>query len=315
MLEVEKWAKDKNPLLAFFATQFVANTRDVHLEFSQIRERRSSNNQFTMPPLPPWFAMYRSHRKLITFLKTIILKSSMYSKETYECGEAVINELTAIGSGKVIKSEHPSTPEGVEKAKNFLQTLLSETFHALKTDFDNTPLAPDVKKDLHETMSEMDLECSFFVLVWAPCSLLYQTHPTRLYRKARQGDIDAIDKLLQIDPLILNEPAIARHIHSLRLNNKQNAYESLLKAPIKPLDAKIKPKRMKPNVAGLVLGFARMLNIPLNEQDIRELFHAVAKDKERDEDAIDTDLSYDQGFFKTTKRNSTSWLKKLDKKK
>lgn len=315
MLAVEKWAKDKNPLLAFFATQFVANTREAHLEFQQIRERRLSNHQFPLPSPTPWFAMYRSHRKLINFLKKIILKSSMYSKETYEYGEALINELTAIGSGKVIKSEHPPSAEEIEKAKNFLQNLLSESFQALKTDFDDTPLASEVKKDLNETMSEMDLEGSFLVLVWAPCSFLYRTHPTRLYRKARQGDIDAIEKLLLIDPLMLNEPAIARHIHSLRLNNKQNEYESLLVAPIKPLDSKIKPKRMKGNVAGLILALARMLNIPLKENEIRDLFHAVAKDLERDEDVIDFDLSDDQGFFKTTKRNSTSWLKMLDKTK
>lgn len=315
MLAVQKWAKDKNPFLALFAPQLVAYTRDVHLDFSQIRERRLSDHQFPLPSFPLWFEMYRSHRKLINFLKTITLKSSMYNKDTYEHGEALINYLKAISSGKASRPEHPPNAEEIEKFNSFLQNYLSETFQALKTHFDDTPLAPDVKKELNEMKSEMGLECSFLVLVWVPCVHLYQTHPTLLYRKARQGDIDAIDKLLQIDPLISDEPAISRHIHSLRLSNKQNAYESLLKAPIKPLDAKIKPKRMKTNVAGLVLAFARMLNIPLNEQDIRELFHAVAKDTEKDEDAIDIDLSDGQGFFKTTKRYSTSWLKMLDKKK
>jgi hypothetical protein len=41
-------------------------------------------------------------------------------------------------------------------------------------------------------------ENQFFMRVWLPCWMLYGEHPPRLMRRARQGDMNALQDLLRL---------------------------------------------------------------------------------------------------------------------
>lgn len=318
MLAVEKWAENKPFIIALCAPQLVVSTRDINIDFLHLRERRIFNHQFPLPPLSRWFTVYRSHRKPIKFLKTFISDFSGLEKETIKSGEAAIEGLSALSSGKIIKPEHPPTAEEMEQAKNSMQNILTESFLDLKRDFDKTPPIPAAKEEFLNMFSEGVLEGSFFLLVIAPCWLLYRTTPTRLYRKARLGDTDALEKLLRLDPLMLHDPTIGKQIQAFRFKNKNNVYQTLLEAPLKRPKGKFTRKKMKYAIAGLISALATSLKFELEEPDIRALFDAVAKDSEGK--SIDTDIADSpEAFSKAIRRDRIYWLKMLnpnpDKKK
>lgn len=318
MLAVEKWAENKPFIIALCAPQLVVSTRDINIDFLHLRERRIFNRQFPLPPLSPWFALYRSHRKPLKLLKTILSEFSVYGTETIEFGEAFLEGLRMLSNGVNLKPEHPSSVEEIEQTKNSMQNMLSESFLDLKRDFDKTPPIPAVKEGFLNMFSEGELEGSFFLFVIAPCWLLYRTTPTRLYRKARLGDLDALEKLLRLDPLILHDPTVGKQIQAFRFKNKNNAYQTLLEAPLKRPKAKITRKKMKYAIAGLISAMATSFKFELEEPDIRALFDAVAKDSE--DKSIDTDIADSpEAFSKAIQRDRTFWLKMLnpnpDKKK
>ncbi len=310
MLAVQKWAENKHFFLALIAPLLVANARNLHSGFSHIRDRRFFKLQFPLPPLPPWFAMYRSHRKPLTFLKNLLSEFSVFSKETIELGEAVIEDIRTRRSGKSITPEHPLTGEDIEHVKNLMQNILSESFRNLKNNFENIPLAAAVKDDALLMISERELECSFFLLVLAPCWLLYRTTPTILYRKARLGDFDSLEKLLCLDPLMLHDPVISRRIQAFRFNNKNTDYQTLIEATLKRPKAKITLAKIKVTIAGLISVLAITFKLPLEEPDIRDLFDAVAKDAEGK--MIDTDLPESpESFYSAFWRDRAVWLQML----
>jgi hypothetical protein len=71
MLAVKEWAKDKPYLIALIAPQITPIVIDLHLDFKQIKSRRFGSQKFHLQHLPPWFALYRSHRKGIEHLKAV----------------------------------------------------------------------------------------------------------------------------------------------------------------------------------------------------------------------------------------------------
>jgi hypothetical protein len=73
MLAIEKWAKNKSPFIALFAPQMALNVRDMHQGFQHIQARRILNYQVQLPHLPSWFILYRTHRKPLAFLRSLLL--------------------------------------------------------------------------------------------------------------------------------------------------------------------------------------------------------------------------------------------------
>lgn len=308
MLAVQKWAENKPFHLALLATQAESYIGFIGTIY-QIREHRLLNHQFPLPPLHLWFSMYRYHRKPIAFLKTFMSAHSEFGQKSIEFEQSMMARARALDRDN---PQNLTLAEAVEQsAKEMMPHVISESFK-------NNSSAPGANKgDLHNINNGMTSEMSFFLFVWLPCWLIYRIHPTRLYRKARQGDFNAINKLISLDPLMLHDPAIAKRIHSLRLNNKNNAYESLLTAPLKPLNAKIKTKKMKLALAGYISAVATIYKTPLSEPEIRVLFDAVAQDTTGN--LIDTDLpEMPDTFAREIRRDRDLWLKMLprpDKRK
>jgi len=81
MLAVEKWAHNKPYLIALLAPQLATASRDMHQGFRHIRERRINNYQYPLPHLHSWFALYRSHRKPLIFLRSL-LQFSAFGEES-----------------------------------------------------------------------------------------------------------------------------------------------------------------------------------------------------------------------------------------
>lgn len=316
MFEVERWAKGKPFLIALLAPQLAASARDIHLAFRHIRERRIINYQYPMPPLPTWFAIYRSHRKPIQFIRTLFSNFSNLSTEEIELGETICEAARLLSRDKLKLSEFTPSTEDIKQILPLLQSTLSASFQDIEEDFSDPPIDPSVKDAALQLLKDMEVESSFFIFVLVPCWLLYREHPTRLYRKARLSSLDALEKLLRLDPLLLHDHSIGKQIQSFRLKNKTSAYQTLIEAPLKRPKARITRKKMKYTIAGLISAISNLMKKPLSEPEIRALFDAIAQDA--DNSPIDTDLADSpEAFAKAINRDRSFWLKTLlpDKKK
>lgn len=315
MLAIEKWAEDKPFLIALFAPQLAVSARDMHKAFRHIRERRVLNHQYPLPVLPAWFVIYRSHRKPLGLMRKFISNFSKFGAEGVDFGDAILEGIRLVRTGKLQASEIVPNAEDFHQILPQLQSTLSASFQDIEDDLSDTPPEPSAKTAALKLFTDMELESSFHMLVLVPCWLLYREHPTRLYRKARLGDVDAIEKLLRLDPLLLHDPSIGKAIQAFRFANKTLAYENLIEASLKQPKARITRKKMKYATAGLISGLSSIIQAALTEPQIRALFDAIAQDA--DGSSIDTDLADSpEAFAKAINRDRAFWLKTLlaDKK-
>lgn len=311
MLAVEKWSKGRPYLIALLAPQVATPAHDINQVFTQFKNRRVFSHQFPLPHLPSWSQLYRSHRKPAGFLRIMFSEFSSFSPESVQLADSLSEGSKELCKNSVGKSPVQITAKDISKAKTLLDNALKESFLDIKADFSDESATPSDQAAFSEMLSDMPLESSFFFLVSIPCWLLYRESPTHLYRKARTGDIDAIEKLLRLDALMVHDPMIGQQIQKLRFNRKTSAYRTLLEAPLKSPKAKITRKKMKYAMAGFISALSSIIKPPLTEPEIRSLFDAVAQDSGRG--AIDTDLpDSPESFYMAIKRDRDFWLQSLD---
>lgn len=309
MLNVEKWAQDKCWLIATLAPQIATSAQDLHLGFAQIKRRRIFNHQLPLPPLPAWFSLYRSHRKPICFFKEMFKKFFPSGPFTIDVAESFTEGLRLLSRGNTNQETITLTPDVLTKTRKILDKIREASFTDLANDFSGKAVSPLQRDKFIDLLERRHLESSFFILVHTPCWLLYRTSPTRLYRKARNGNVDALSKLLNLDPLMIHDPLIGRQIHRIRYQGKPKTYSKLMEAPLKKLKVKIDSRRMKYAAAGLISAIAHVINQRLTERDIHDLFDTVAKDVTGNAHAVDLDLIVSpETFAKAIYRERQFWI-------
>lgn len=194
--------------------------------------------------------------------------------------------------------------EEKKENSNCCKDFLQISYKDIEEDFpskNNEEIQPKIEGEIK------DPEIIFFYRVVVPCWFFHQKPPGILLRKARSGNIDALDKLLRIDSSLIHEPRIADIFHKSRWRKNNRTYSvitsALSKAPIKT----ITPKSVKCYVAGLVSAASQLFNAKLTEPEIRQLFDAVQMDSGGPE--IDPDLPESpEAFAKAIQRERKIWL-------
>lgn len=319
MRALSELVRDKPFIIAISALIFIPQAHDLTEAFHQAKDRRFDTHQFPLPHLPSWYKMYRSHHKANIFLKLLITGFSAYTPKQIEFGEDIfegfgrLNEMSP-DDKQALQAE--ITLEDFQESVKDWQDILAAMIADYESELSEPPLEPAVKDAAVRLFAENGLACSFFMLVVAPCWLLYRTSPTKLYRQARRGDIQALDKLLRLDALMIHDPAIGQQIQSLRFRGKNAPYEKLLTASLKRPRTKITTQKLKFTIAGYLSAVATAIKFPINEPTMRALFDAYTLDKYGLD--IDTDLPDGQeALRKVIERERKMWLKMLlpDKKK
>lgn len=98
----------------------------------------------------------------------------------------------------------------------------------------------------------------------------YHQRPWQLYRQASRGDIDALEKLLRLDSMLLSDPAIGRQLFRLRKHNSA-AEKLLLQADSEGRNSKLTLADVKFSLAGLI----QKLSQELNRVASREFFEPI----------------------------------------
>lgn len=167
-------------------------------------------------------------------------------------------------------------------------------------------LAQD-KPTTNTTLESWPLELVFYVKIYVFCWLEYKEHFTTIYRKARQGDFDAIEKLLRIDPLVLRDRFILENYTTA----PRSVSHKLQVACNNPRKDFLKISHIKSSFCGFISAFFEHVGQqPLTPVQIRELFDSLARDREREPGDEDLPDEYD-AFRKAVKRYHRLWLPML----
>jgi len=306
MLKVEIWAKDKNPVFAFMAIAYATIARDRCDMIGNIKERRINSHTFPLPDFPSWFAMYRSRRPLLAYKRLATSISQLTEQMIFALGGfRKVNKLIEQDPEQFVEMLRTFTPEMLKEGNEDWQKMCSDLFADMKEDISGERASPEQQEIFDIALVKDELPLSFYFLVYAPCILFHETSPNALYRKASQGDKDAIEKLLRIDPLILHDPAIGFQIQKVRLHGKTNEYELLIQSiPKKPginyKDIAAERKSVKIDFGAQLYVLAQALKLPIKVTDIRRLYDDLAFDYSGE--LIVKDIKSPAGFDKSIKK-------------
>jgi hypothetical protein len=311
MLAVQKWAEGRTFLLALFGPRLAALARDIHLSFDHVPERRVWDLQFPLPHLPTWFRLYRSHRQIAQFIRLLSANFPYFGRDTVALGEALREEFQLRNRGGGGAPYPAPSTAGFAHVRVIFQYILAESILDLKKDFSEVPFDSTLQAALFTPFAEKEIEGGYFLLVALPCWLLYRQGPTQLYRKARLGNYDALEKLLRLDPLLIHDPTIGKQVQSFRFDRRRNDYEKLLASVQAGPEHPITSRMVKYATAGVLSALGLLLNQHLSGPELRALFDAVAEDaygQQRDQDLAENP----EAFYQAIQRDRAFWMQMLD---
>lgn len=315
MRELEKWAKDKNILIAIISI-CIAYSADSCFKFLKFFKAGEHIEGYHSPPkLKEWLELYKSHRKFDKYLRDTFSDFGELPKIIGEFSDQLdLNRKIRrkLGSnkfnkifGKEIEQISSAEWEEIKKAiEEFWQKVYQLNLEDIEADIKGEVDEELAKKFRTELVKEPEM--LFFIRVWAPCWLLYGQLPPTLLRSARTGNIDSLEKLLRLDESTINDSKIAEIYHQAKSKKNKTVYDLMTKSLNKSPRAKITLQKIKINFAGMISTISIYLCQRLTEPEIRALFDAIAHDTGKGD--IDTDLpDSPESFSKAIQRERNAW--------
>lgn len=158
----------------------------------------------------------------------------------------------------------------------------------------------------------------FFLAVHLPCIVEYEMLPIALLRRARTGDERAIEQLLRLDDMAIDDPFIKQWRDHGTGEERRRKVELVAQWIRQGVGGQLSIQGVKQSLAGLIALFAmgmpkatdlrRVYTVKLDSGGIRELFNAVARDRGEGYGA----LQEDRDLFDL---EANSWRQAVSKKK
>lgn len=155
----------------------------------------------------------------------------------------------------------------------------------------------------------------YLVRVLVPCMELYGNYPGFLFRKARQGDVDAISNLLKLDKGVIQDSRIGHHIHRISLNAESDEFRKISRA-FSSTTLVTSVSKYKSMVAARISRELKERGENVTAPEIQMLFDVISNYRNPDT-MIDSDLPESpEAFAKTIQRKAPLYspLFKPDKK-
>jgi hypothetical protein len=272
MLKIKEWAANKPKHIALFAQHSVILIETAFTLLYAIKK----NGPFIqlldeIPPYTKWLKYYRNHNLLKYYFNNTFLNTDKFFSLFF-------NYLDTFPKKPTSNAKNTFNNKSLEEAYQAGLDVIELELKGNKPEY-----SPERVKSLFQP------EFIFLFKVFVPCVFLFREHPTTLYRRARLGDLDALDNLLRIDKAILCDPQISRHIYLASLEKNRTNFDRLAKAVEGSLSGKLDSRKTKFTLAGFLSVFSEKLGHKLSAPDIRALFDAVAADMGTGE-PNDTDL-------------------------
>ena len=305
MKHFKKWAENKNPFLSSIFLFIAASSKEIHEMINSVRKGKRIEGDVPLPKLKTWLKLYKNPKRIG---KALLNAMAQYDQESAK----EVEILDALNKGATLIKNNPEKCKAEfekltveEKQIEFKQSIMM--FKELKQLIIN-----DLNSEVNEAKRNQfrnnikSPELIFFLRVQAPSFILYGTYPYMLLKKAQAGDDDALEKLIRLDKSIIFEPKISEVIHQAQALKAQGRMSAIQKAFIGKPKTTMNLKKIKILLGGLISYFSIKFNQKLSAIEIRNLFDAIALDKNDD---IDQDLGNMVGepFEKAIQRSRSFW--------
>ena len=313
--QIAKWAENKYPIIAIIAQQSALGAEALFDAFSAVKMGERYLGDQPLTPIKQWLSLYRSNRHLQDYFISRFRSLGGFYAILAESISALLFQRRyrlKIGNDAFIKEvrqviENLSIDDRLEFVEAFQESF--QEAYLISLDDTESHLSGSVDEPLKQQVlsSIKEPEALFLAGVVFPCWILYQAHPAKLFRQARLGNINAMDKLLRIDKAVLHDPKIGEHYYKITNQKKRSQSDRLKQAAHqKGPEGKITRQKIKMLIAGFISQASQALGRRLNEPEIRSLFDAIAQDAGRGD--IDTDIpDSPEAFAKAIRRERSFW--------
>lgn len=331
MLKITAWGKSK-PLLPAVIAQMIAITPKTILRYlSVVREFENIRN-IPLPNSKLWLSFYLRKKHLQNTLFQNLIKNLVdeklvkhfvdFASEIKKIpSEPKLNEqLKSQITKQYLKKKYSAFEQRfVDQFQNQefmdLTSKLSSEAHpifALTYNLNIKFIEDDIEDEKNPEIYSKDddklftPEGLFFLKVVFPCWILYAEHHSYLLRKARQGDIESLEKILRLDKTLTGDRLINRQLME-SISADPFKFDRITKAiASKPKEQSTLP-RIKIFLAGFISVLSEFFGHKFTAPEIQSLFDAVAIDYGYDE-LRDPDLpDSPEAFSKAIQRERTFW--------
>lgn len=318
MKAFDEWARGKS-LLIRIACLGIASAAEDCLEFlDMLKVGKRIEGYQHLPPTGEWLKLYRKHRWIYKVVVDSFREISPSIAKLVDCYELVWTAFRSMGGltneelQETIENTLPEVIIDWRRTYSDIEKLLKEDIS--KTGIgEYAQLTEEEKRKIRKIITRPEM--IFFYRVWVPCYLLYGIYPICILRKARQGDEDAIEKLLRLDKSIISDTRVKEIFHQAAVAQKRGKMVLMTAAMAKAPKIKVRIQTVKYTLGGLISLFSIALGQKIGAADIRRLFDALAMDAGKG--IIDEDLEASpETFEKAIQRARSFWMSLLlaDKK-
>ena len=312
----EEWAKDKSPLLKMSSSVFADGNGSIFEFLQNIITGVKMGGYDRLPPVDEWLQFYRNHRQIYKGVTNTIRQINNETAkliDLYEQYQSVFSQLKHITKSELQEIKEELTSAEKKRGESFFREILE----IIDNDFGigkNETTELEEKEKLLALLNQQEM--IFFMRVWAPCLFLYGEYSTRLFRKARQGDNDALEKLLRLDQTVIADKKIMELFHQGKIAKKKATYNLFITALGKRPKVTLTRRKYKYELAGLISAISISLGQRINTQDIKRLFDAISKDAGKGSDIDFKDEKQPEALTKAVNRARLKWktIPKPDKK-
>lgn len=277
--ETKKWLEDKPKFAALFAVYVALLPEIIYKLYSILYSGNEDTSALKPKNLKSWLKLYKQHRVIV---KCALGNFPGLSEFEYNhIAQIVLNKIKsnyflgpADNSQLAIMQAWPK--EQWEIIMNSLYDYLFAGIDNLAYQLAETRLGRNQSENDSIEFSE---ELLFVLRLWGACWVIYGEAFTVLLRKARQGDLDAIQKLLIVDKNAIFEPGIARIWSKCNDKPDSEEFQTITKAlKTIPKIANYDATKAKYDVAGMIARVFAPCKKPIPASEIGALFNALAKD-------------------------------------
>ena len=243
-------------LFVVIAVQIAGGIDDIaELMRILVGRKKSPRRSPEPPPLDHWLKLYKKHRRLGD--ANFAVATGADDVKGSEAAD-VFRSMQGAPRDDVREAMQAIAEEDPNVLKQFLQMVTGVPFppdiDTLRGMLEGMEAQADEGQDQGEPFDLFmhSLEGQFCFRVWLPCWILYKTYPCLLLRQAREGDDDALDKLLRLDKSVVADPVISKRWHAIMHGGAHSRRERFIKAMGGKVKGRIEKKSLRLAVSGLI---------------------------------------------------------------
>lgn len=278
----------RKPLTSLTGKSIAGSADEMYGFLKMIESGTGLDRLGRLPPLSTWLGFYRNHRQFLREIESAVTG-----------GDIPLLEVVRDEAREMSRMPEAERVQLVQEMREDVEALdiINGVIGAAR-EFDAEMDAELLGEDQSDEEVKRMLKApagQFFLRVWMPCLILYREYPTRLYRRARLGDLGALVDIIRLDKSVVADPKIAEQIYRYGHSSKRTAAQRIGRA-MHEWPKALSRKRLKYRLASLMKALMAPVD-PLGNPALQRIYDGVADATSHGKRQIDTDLPADPETF------------------